>query len=113
MTDSTKLISNLKNKLNERLKVNYKSIKYLGEQGDTYGACCGSLFEGIADESSAFEKVIDFLDEKRSDFRDGAIHHENTDIFADNSAVYLDDEVVPKIRIIDEESNNEKQKQTR
>ena len=27
--------------------------------------------------------------------------------------IYTDDEVVPKIRIIDEESNNEKQKQTR
>ena len=32
---------------------------------------------------------------------------------ADDQPIYTDDKVVPKIRIIDEESNNEKQKQTR
>ena len=32
---------------------------------------------------------------------------------ADDPPIYTDDKVVPKIRIIDEESNNEKQKQNR
>jgi|TARA_R100000750_G_scaffold62912_1_gene59050 hypothetical protein len=62
------LLGSLRGKLHNQLELIIQELTALEEQGDTYGGCCGSDYEGLWQSHYCYQKVLDFLDGKVSTF---------------------------------------------